>query len=93
MRSFVLVAALLVAGCGGTTPPQPGPDMAQAGGDMTLLPFGAPCMMGSDCASNVCFVGGNRSFCSLHCTAATQAMDCPVPPTSGVCNMQGYCKP
>jgi len=26
-------------------------------------------------------------------TMATAATDCPMPPTSGTCNMQGYCKP
>jgi hypothetical protein len=28
----------------------------------------------------------------MHCTPATEATDCPVPPTSGTCNKQGYCK-
>jgi hypothetical protein len=36
---------------------------------------------------------GLLPFCSLHCTMATAAQDCPVPPTSGQCNLQGYCKP
>jgi hypothetical protein len=71
-------------------PPPTGGNGADDGG---LLPFGAPCADKSECASGVCFIGGNRTFCSLHCTTATQAADCPVPPTSGTCNMQGYCKP
>ncbi len=69
-----------------------GGDMA-SGGDMAgLKPFGAPCTANTQCASDVCFIGGMMSFCSYHCTQATAATDCPVPPTSGVCNNQGYCK-
>ena len=97
MRSLLIAIVLVVVGCGGTYGPPDGGDSdmlgSDGGGDGGLLPFGAVCAMGSQCASNVCFVGGNRSFCSLRCTAATQAMDCPAPPTSGTCNMQGYCKP
>ena len=69
-----------------------GGDMA-SGGDMAgLKPFGAPCTANAQCATDVCFIGGMMSFCSMHCTQATAAHDCPVPPTSGVCNNQGYCK-
>ena len=96
MRSllFAVAVVLTIAGCGGTSPPQLGPDMTPVGStDMALKPFGAACTANAECASMLCFIGGNRSFCSLHCTAATQATDCPVPPTSGTCNMQGYCKP
>ncbi|HEX8952579.1 MAG TPA: hypothetical protein VF997_13535 [Polyangia bacterium] len=94
MRRFLVAAALVLVGCGGTYGPSDGgvSDMLGAG-DGGLQPFGTVCTMNAQCASNVCFVGGNRSFCSLRCTAATQATDCPVPPTSGTCNMQGYCKP
>jgi hypothetical protein len=53
------------------------------------LPFGATCAQPGDCASGVCFVGGMRSFCSLHCKTP---QDCPVPPTIGVCNNKDYCK-
>lgn len=69
-----------------------GGDMA-SGGDMAgLKPFGQPCTANTQCASDVCFIGGMQSFCSFHCTQATAATDCPVPPTTGVCNNQGYCK-
>ena len=90
----VLAISLALAGCGGSMPP-PTIDGGEdgGGGDGGLLPFGSPCANNSECESNLCFIGGNRTFCSLHCTAATQATDCPVPPTSGTCNMQGYCKP
>ena len=51
--------------------------------------FGAPCDAGSHCDSNICFVGGNQAFCSQRCDAGS---DCPSPPTTGQCNVQGYCK-
>jgi hypothetical protein len=57
--------------------------------DGGLLPFGAPCTMNAQCESNVCFIGGMQSYCSLRCTSGAQ---CPVPPTSGICNMMGYCR-
>jgi hypothetical protein len=60
------------------------PDVADAGNG-----FGASCAKDSDCASNVCFVGGMRSFCSYPCKTP---QDCPNPPTAGVCNNRGYCK-
>ena len=65
-------------------------DSAVDGG--TNLPFGDPCTTDGTCASNVCFTGGMGSYCSLHCMTATQATDCPSPPTSGRCNGMGYCK-
>jgi hypothetical protein len=71
-----------------------GGDMASGAGgsDMAGKPFGAVCTANAQCASDVCFIGGMQSFCSFRCTPATAAKDCPVPPTSGVCNNQGYCK-
>lgn len=94
MRSLVIGIALAIVGCGGSYGPPDGGDIDMLGaGDAALAPFGAVCTMNAQCASSVCFVGGNRSFCSMRCTSATQATDCPVPPTSGTCNMQGYCKP
>lgn len=96
MRIVVIALVLVFAGCGGTQLPLDGADMtptSDAGSDGGLKPFGAMCASGSECESGICFIGGNRSFCSLRCTPATQAADCPKPPTSGTCNMQGYCKP
>ena len=94
LRRFGLVLALGLAACGGSMPPTTGgAETVDGGSGDGGLPFGMPCSANSECASNVCFVGGNRTFCSLHCTMATAATDCPVPPTSGTCNMQGYCKP
>jgi hypothetical protein len=93
MKRWLIVVALplMLIACGGTDPAPVILDMTTI--EAGTLPFGAPCTGNGDCASNICFMGGNRSFCSLHCTAATQATDCPVPPTSGTCNMQGFCKP
>jgi hypothetical protein len=93
-----LVALLLtlpmgLVGCGGSGGTD---DMMMSPADGSSADggaaFGAACTMNSDCASNVCFVGGMRSFCSMHCTMATVSTDCPMPPTTGVCNMMGYCK-
>jgi hypothetical protein len=56
-------------------------------------PFGGACSVDADCATGSCFVGSAMSFCTMPCTAATQATDCPNPPTSGTCNMRGFCKP
>jgi len=36
---------------------------------------------------------GAVHLCTKPCTTATAAQDCPMPPTSGQCNLQGYCKP
>jgi hypothetical protein len=66
--------------------------MAQNNNDASGKPFGAACAMDSDCATGHCYHGGT-SFCTMPCTAATQATDCPKPPTSGTCNLMGYCKP
>jgi hypothetical protein len=60
--------------------------------DSALKPFGATCAGNGECTSNVCFMGGMGSYCSLHCTQATAATDCPVPPTSGQCNGMMFCK-
>src|SRR4051794_32734390 len=54
--------------------------------------LGEPCAKDNDCASGACFVGTRRSYCSLRCTIATQATDCPIPPTGGICNYQGFCR-
>lgn len=92
-------AAGSAAGAADMSPAQAPTDLAQAragdmgGGDGAAgLPFGAACTSDAQCASNACFIGGMKSFCSFHCTQATASTDCPVPPTTGACNNQGYCK-
>jgi hypothetical protein len=105
MRALWLGCALLAlpaVGCGGNLAPLPSADLSStapaAGGDMLMLDdalaaIGQPCSIDAQCQTDVCFVGGMRSFCTLRCTMATAAQDCPVPATSGACNVQGYCKP
>ena len=95
VRAFIVGCVLFAIGCGGDLPPIGASDLGggDAASDLSLLPFGAPCMVNSQCQSNLCFVGGMQTFCSLPCTMATAAQDCPVPPTSGTCNMKGFCKP
>jgi hypothetical protein len=51
--------------------------------------FGDVCAKDADCKSKACFIGGQGNYCSILCTTNAQ---CPVPPTSGVCNPKGYCK-
>jgi hypothetical protein len=92
MRAALLLLAL--AACGGSDLPRPdlaGVDLLATEGG--ALPFGAACTVDGDCATGTCFHGGMGSFCTMPCTSATQAKDCPAPPTSGTCNMKGYCKP
>ena len=69
-----------------------GTDSAADTGGGTNKPFGDPCTANGNCASNVCFMGGMGSYCSMHCTSPTQATDCPSPPTSGMCNGMHFCK-
>jgi hypothetical protein len=58
----------------------------------TLKAFGETCAADNECQSKACFKGGMQAYCSLLCTVATAATDCPVPPTAGMCNNQGYCR-
>jgi hypothetical protein len=78
----ILVALALVAGCGGSM------DMPQK------KAFGDTCATDADCESGMC-----RSFqmmtvnkCTKACTMATQAADCPNPPSMGTCNNNGVCR-
>lgn len=88
------------AGGSTTSPSTPQNDTIDAGasGDAGVQsdgggkPFGAACTVSGECASNVCFLGGDQSYCSLKCTTATAATDCPKPPTSGMCNNRGFCR-
>ena len=49
------------------------------------------CTKADDCASNVCFMGNQGSYCSLACTQQNAATVC-VAPFNGVCNNQGFCR-
>lgn len=65
-------------------------DARDAGHNPDPGAFGASCMSGSDCESNVCFSGGKGGFCSLSCTSDAQ---CP-PGADGTqhCNPHGDCR-
>jgi hypothetical protein len=91
LRLVAMAAITTLLACGGVEPSNADLELVDGGSD--ALPLGSPCMSNFDCASRVCFVGGNRAFCSKHCSMDTAATDCPSPPTSGTCNMQGYCRP
>jgi len=94
MRILLALGFATLLGCGGSSPATD-VDMAQAqqSSDLGKLPFGAACTIDDNCATGHCFIGGMASFCTMPCTAATQATDCPAPPTSGTCNMKNFCKP
>lgn len=49
------------------------------------------CTANDQCESNICFIGGTQSYCSVKCTAADAATKCAAPFT-GSCNKQGFCK-
>lgn len=49
------------------------------------------CTKSEECESNICFAGGNQSYCSIACNAANGATVC-VAPFTGTCNMKGFCK-
>ncbi|HEY8079053.1 MAG TPA: hypothetical protein VIF62_33200 [Labilithrix sp.] len=66
-----------------------GHDSGTSGGKNDL---GAACKADADCTSNVCFVGGSQSYCSLKCNAGNAATVCVPPTFDGSCNKQGYCK-
>jgi hypothetical protein len=53
---------------------------------------GAGCTKSTDCKSDVCFMGGKSSYCSLPCSAANAMTACAAAPFNGVCNMQGFCR-
>lgn len=96
MRTIAIPAALLLLllapACQRKTNATPEGTKAPSSAPKTLLPFGATCTTNADCRSNACFVGGSAQFCSIVCAQATAATDCPVPPTSGMCNKHGFCK-
>lgn len=49
------------------------------------------CTKDDDCASGVCYIGDQGSYCSLKCTADTAATAC-IAPFAGTCNKKGFCK-
>src|SRR5262245_38546378 len=70
---------------------------ADLSGDMTTGPkkaFGADCTADIECESNQCrtFQMQTISKCTKSCTVATEAADCPNPPSTGTCNASLVCK-
>jgi len=63
-------------------------------GDAGTKAFGAPCTTDCECMSSMCrpFQMGAAHFCTQPCTVATQATDCPMPPSTAMCTNNGYCK-
>jgi hypothetical protein len=60
-----------------------------AGGKLKAADQG--CNADTDCETNLCFKGNGQNFCTTLCTIANQLTVC-VPPYTGTCNKQGYCK-
>jgi hypothetical protein len=69
-----------------------GADTGTPEGGAGAKEFGDACQSDTECKSNVCFKGGNQSYCSFRCTMANAATACPAPPTTGQCNNQGFCR-
>ncbi|HEY8091921.1 MAG TPA: hypothetical protein VIF09_28865 [Polyangiaceae bacterium] len=77
-------------GGGGTGNHAGGGDARDAGHNPDPGAFGASCASGSDCESNVCFLGGKGGTCSLACTSDT---DCPAGADGTQhCNPKGDCR-
>ena len=102
--ALALLALLALAGCGNEQPRGPGPlaiaplDAADADAaqdavlDAARKPVGDTCTQDDECEAGACFNGATRAFCTKRCAPETALEDCPIPPYTGVCNMQGYCK-
>jgi hypothetical protein len=62
--------------------------------DMGTLQFGDTCATDCDCQSSMCrqFSMGATHRCTKPCTTATAATDCPMPPSTGMCTPNNYCK-
>ena len=63
-------------------------------GDAGTKAFGAACTTDCECVTSMCrqFQMGTAHFCTQPCTPATAAHDCPMPPSTGMCTNNGYCK-
>jgi hypothetical protein len=85
------LAAILVAGallaCGSSAE-----DDNQGETGVTGKALGVDCTKNEECESQICFLGGKASWCSLKCTAENATQICPVPPFDGTCNKQGFCR-
>jgi len=63
-------------------------------GDLGPKHFGDSCTTDCDCDTSMCrqFNMGATHLCTKPCTVATQAADCPAPPSTGMCTPNNYCK-
>jgi hypothetical protein len=75
-------------GTGATTPAPSASTTQTTGAKKAAI---EACTKDDDCASGVCYVGDQGSYCSAKCTADTAATAC-VAPFAGTCNKKGYCK-
>jgi hypothetical protein len=101
-RTALVLAALALTACGNEAPRGPGPlaiapldagaDAADASADAAKKPVGDPCTQDDECEAGACFKGATRAYCTKRCAPTTAAEDCPIPPYTAVCNMQGFCK-
>ena len=78
-------------GSSGTPAAEGGADAAPSEAGAGKTPNASPCTKNEDCQSNVCFVGGTQSYCSVKCSTGDAVTLCAAPLT-GSCNKQGYCK-
>ena len=62
--------------------------------DMGTKQLGETCTTDCDCQSSMCrqFAMGTTHLCTKPCTTATAATDCPMPPSTGMCTPNLYCK-
>jgi hypothetical protein len=100
-RALLLALALPLAACGNEAPRGPGAlaiaplDAGPAdvtAPDAARKAVGETCAQDDECETGACFKGGTRAYCTKHCSPTTAAEDCPIPPYTAVCNMQGFCK-
>ena len=88
MRAISLALVLTLVGFGWA--PDPAVDKAAD----TKKAFGDVCAADSECQSGMCrhFKGRTVKKCTKPCTKATEAADCPRPPSKGMCTPNNYCK-
>jgi hypothetical protein len=57
-------------------------------------PFGAPCAVDADCASNMCreFRMKTVKLCTHACTLVGAKDPSCLPPSDGMCTPRGYCR-
>ncbi len=96
-RTSLLVAMLIVAPAASALVACSSDDGAPSStATETTAPAGSKlaiegCSRDADCASSVCYLGDQGSYCSLKCTAANAATACTAP-FVGTCNKKGFCR-